>query len=223
MLKTTYSESGVLYRMVDKKYGGPSKETILCEVGESGITPITKQKNCYSVTDIGSNKNTIMIFIKMLTGKTITIFINQTKQIGDIKVELWNKERIPITIQQLIFNKKQILDNEFIDKCGITNESTIHLITRLRGGMMHETSSRNDFELLCNRTNIITGRVISNDIPIQKLFQELSLCEFLKDILSLGGTHINHLLSLSHGDLIKIGMKETQIKSLFNRIHKNKN
>lgn len=70
------------------------------------------------------------IFVKTLTGRTITLRARASDSINSLKEQILNKEGFPVDLQMLLFSGKQLENNKTLSDYNIGKESTLHLILR---------------------------------------------------------------------------------------------
>ena len=99
----------------------------------------------YQRTNGVHEHGSMIIFVKTLTGKTLHIYADPTDTTQVFKERVQDVEGIPVDQQRIIFAGRSFEDDRRLCDYNIQKETTVHLVLRLRGGMMHESSGRDDF------------------------------------------------------------------------------
>ena len=77
----------------------------------------------------------MLICIETLTKKVFTLAVESSDTIENVKMKFHYKEDIPPDQQRLIYRGRQMEDGFTLSHYNVTNQSTVHMVLRLRGGM----------------------------------------------------------------------------------------
>ncbi|CAD8128537.1 unnamed protein product [Paramecium sonneborni] len=76
----------------------------------------------------------MQIFLTTLTGRTITLTCDSQDNIESVKIKIQDTEGIPYNQQRILFGQCELKDNQTLSQYGITNNSFLNLLLRLKGG-----------------------------------------------------------------------------------------
>ena len=78
----------------------------------------------------------MQLFVKTLSGKTISVECEPDESIESLKEKIMAKEGVPPDQQRIIFGGKQLDTQKNLSDYDIDDDSTLHLVLRLRGGLV---------------------------------------------------------------------------------------
>lgn len=97
----------------------------------------TDFKRAERVLQLGDQQKdqSMQLFVKTLTGKTITLVVRPSDQVSSVMEQIEKKEGTPPDHQRLIFAGRHLEVHRTLEEYGIAREATLHLVLRMGGSL----------------------------------------------------------------------------------------
>ena len=174
------------------------------------VAPITSTINSSTpVTTAPAKPRGLLLFVKTLTGKTITVNILAKDTVADLKQKINEKEGIPINQQCLIAAGKQLADTDDINTIGVQNHSVLHLVLRVpsRVPLSLEVQTPSGENVTVDSNVADTVNQLKGTIEVEKGFDAAQQV-LLYDGVVLEGNRTLGSYSFSGGEQLQLQMSE---------------
>lgn len=132
----------------------------------------------------------MQLFVKTLTGKTVSIEVEEGESIEDVKAKISEKEGIPPEQQRLIFGGQQLQDAKTLEDYDVGDDATLHLVLRLRGGYDEDDDDESNMDKVMNALHI-KNMMGSGTFEVDEAFVKRNLKGLTDDDRDLMNTFVS--------------------------------